>query len=130
MKILDNLKRVHTAVVLDTYNGGKLQLGDRIKNLALKAMKNGIDTPEWREYMSLFADNPEQLEHLSVEQETDPGYLRQFRGYIIGNSLCDAATDTKTGNRITEDIDLNVPAYVDPNMPAKPIVIPPLPVYP
>jgi hypothetical protein len=105
MKIYASLHRVHAAVVLDTFRGAPLQLGDKIMKLAIAALEGGIGSDAWKNYMSLFADNEIQLSRLRGADGNNADYLKQFRAYIVTNAMCDASTDTKTGLRVDERID-------------------------
>ncbi|HKU75580.1 MAG TPA: hypothetical protein VJR02_16840 [Pyrinomonadaceae bacterium] len=105
MKIYASLHKVHTAVVLDTFRGAPLQLGDKIMKLAIAALEGGINSDAWTNFMSLFADNEVQLSRLRGKDGNNSDYLKQFRAYIVSNAMCDASTDTKTGARVDERID-------------------------
>lgn len=102
-KIVRNLQKAHAAVVLDTFRGG--DLGFRMGQRAIKAITKGLNSPEWKTYMSLFADNAAQLNRLTVETPGEPAYLPQARAYIVSNAVCDAATNTETSNRVDTRID-------------------------
>ena len=106
MSIYHNLKKAHAAVALDNAKGtGKL--GADIGDLAVAAITGGIRSPEWRAYMSLFADNEEQLQRLISEPllEQEP-YLAQNRAYIVSNAVCAADTGTFVADRVDPD-DIN-----------------------
>jgi len=105
MSILKNLAKAHAAVVLDNLQGNPPTLGKKLGNAAIKAIMKGMDSDEWKSYMALFADNKAQLDRLTVEEAGEDDYLPQFRAYIVSNSVCDAATDTRTGHRVNKDID-------------------------
>jgi|SRR4030095_6213787 myo-inositol catabolism protein IolC len=124
MTILKNLQKVHTAVVVDTFKGAPLRLGDRIMKLALTAVEGGIGSDEWKDYMSLFADNAVQLARLRGTDGNNKDYLKQFRAYIVTNAMCDASTDTKTGFRVDERIDELIQDDQPDGTVTKPIEIP------
>jgi hypothetical protein len=106
-RIVKNLDRVHAAVVIDKVSpapGGKPgDLGEAIGELAVKAIMKGLRSPEWKQYMSLFADNEEQLTLLTVERETDSEYAPRDRAYIVANAVCAADTNTFTANKVSEE---------------------------
>jgi hypothetical protein len=106
-KITENLDKTHVAVVIDTYKGGNL--GVRIAQLAIRAVNGGLGSKDWRNYMSLFADNEEQLNLLTTEEvPADKPYLEQSRAYMVSNAVCDAATTTETGFRVDPGIDTGI----------------------
>ena len=103
-KITENLDKAHVAVVIDTFKGGNL--GVRIAALAIRAVNGGIKSQDWKNYMSLFADNEEQLNLLTTEEvPADKPWLEQSRVYMVSNAVCDAATTTETGFRVNTGID-------------------------
>ena len=86
-----------------TVPGKKLALGNLLKNHAIKAMMKGIGSDEWRQYMSMFADNQQQLDRLTTAEENEGQWLRESRAYIVSNSVCATATNTKTKNGVATD---------------------------
>lgn len=104
--IFDNLKHAHAAVARDNAVGSG-KLGTDIGRLAVAAITGGIRSPEWRAYMSLFADNEEQLQRLISDPPpaTEKDYLPQLRAYIVSNAVCAADTGTFVANRVDERID-------------------------
>lgn len=112
MTIMKNLKKVHAAVAKDNIVSGKL--GTRIGLLAVEAITGGVKSEAWRDYMSLFADNPEQLERLiSDPPPSDESYLLQLRAYIVSNAICAADTGTFVADRVDDRINGNVSDEVD-----------------
>ncbi|MDT7690573.1 MAG: hypothetical protein QOE46_3332 [Acidobacteriota bacterium] len=107
MGIYKNLQKVHAAVVVDQVKGAGT-LGEQIGVLAVNAIISGMDSDDWKKYMSLFADNAEQLNRLTVKAGSDDSWLRQARAYIVSNAVCAAGTTTFTGNRVTIDVDGDV----------------------
>ena len=101
--IYDNLKKVHAAVALDNAKAGGGKLGEDIGKLAVAAITGGIKSPAWRAYMSLFADNEEQLQRLiSDPPPDDESYLPRNRAYIVSNAVCAADTGTFVADRVVE----------------------------
>jgi hypothetical protein len=62
-----------------------------------------MGSDEWKKYMSLFADNTEQLNLLTVKTAGEDGWVMQNRAYIVSNAVCAAGTTTFTGNRVRTD---------------------------
>ena len=89
------------------------QLGFDLKRAAIKAMMNGIKSDEWISYMSLFAENAEQLNRLTVPQAGEDSWLTESRAYIIANAICGADSTTRTSLRVDDDIDDNINALAD-----------------
>lgn len=89
------------------------QLGFDLKHAAIKAMMKGIGSAEWTSYMSLFAENAEQLNRLTVPQENEDPWLRESRAYIVANAICGADSTTQTSLRVDNHIDDSLSAYAD-----------------
>lgn len=113
MSIIKNLQKTAAAVALSTLNAG--DLADRIGEAAIKAITNGMGSDEWKEYMALFCDTKEELAQLTLVRSTDKGYMPHMRAYIVSNAVCVAATGTRTGNGVTEDIEPSAAAVVPAN---------------
>lgn len=103
MSIYKNLQKAHAAVAVNTFQGGDLAI--RLGQQAVAALIGGMNSDEWRKYMSLFADNEAQLNRLTVKGNNEPSYLMRARAYIVSNAICDAATGTKTPQNVEPDID-------------------------
>ena len=112
--IMDNLRKVHAAVAVDNAVGSG-KLGTDIGRLAVEAITGGITSPAWKTYMSLFADNPAQLERLTVNPPpaAEKDYLPQLRAYIVSNAVCAADTGTFVADRVDERINGSVSDVVD-----------------
>jgi len=96
-----------------------VQLGFKLKQAAIEAMMAGIGSDAWDSYMSLFADNTEQLTRLTVRAVNEDLWLLESRAYMVANSICGADSTTQTGLRVDKliDADLNVDSdnkIVDP----------------
>jgi hypothetical protein len=107
MSILKNLQRVAAVVAADDLNGGKF--GESLKNTAIEAMVTGINSPAGEAYMSMFADNAQQLARLTKpDKANDPDWLPQSRAYIMANSICGTITGTRTQLNVDMRIDLGL----------------------
>jgi hypothetical protein len=112
--ILDNLKNVNKAMKTE---GIRETLGLALQQAAIAAMMDGIRTGgAWEKYMSLFADNAEQLTLLTVSTDGEPDYVRTSRAYMVANSICGADSTTQTSLRVNPNIDLGLNAAVDGNI--------------
>ena len=103
--ILERLKQTDAAMKDDTHMD---QLGFLLKDAAIKAMMAGIDSDEWKSYMSLFADNEKQLTLLTVPVAGEESYLTEARAYIVANSICGADSTTQTSLRVDPRVDDNL----------------------
>ena len=121
MGIMKNLDKVHVAVVIDTFNGGNL--GQQLSAAAMSAIMKGLGSPEWKKYMSLFADNAEQLTRLTVEDEDEPVEYRWARAYIVSNAVCGAGTTGQTKQNVPTIFDDNLTEAADGTV-QKPFPIP------
>lgn len=113
----------------------RVQLGFKLKEASIKAMMGGIGSDDWKAYMSLFADNVDQLNRLTVPQDGEDAWLPEARAYMVANAICGADSTTRTSLRVDDDIDDGVNnaadgSVVDPGQPAangaivRPFVIP------
>ena len=106
--IFENAGKIHIAVVKDKEtNQGDLALA--LSALAVKAITKGPTSKEWKQYMSLFAENDEQLRLLTepklgeVEgEQAEEFYVTKARAYIVSNAVCAAGTNTATTNGVED----------------------------
>lgn len=108
--ILDRLDQTGAAMKNASVN---VQLGFKLKQAAIEAMMAGIGSKKWEEYMSLFADNAEQLKRLTVRGENDDVWLLESRAYMVANSICGADSTTQTRLRVDAFIDDNIESDSD-----------------
>lgn len=119
--IKDNLKKVEATMKDPTKN---VAFGLSIKNAAIDAVTNGLDSPQGKAYMSLFADNEKQLTRLTVpDPQNDPTWYRESRAYMVANAICGADSTTLTGTKVKDGIDDNLPTAADGKV-TKPFPIP------
>lgn len=122
MTIFKNLQKVAAAVALDEVAGGTF--GDMVKNAGIAAVMGGINSAEWKTYMSLFADNAQQLNRLTIpDPQNDANYYPESRAYIVTNSICGTITGTRTHLNVNPDIDDTLPDAPDGTV-TKPFPIP------
>jgi hypothetical protein len=107
MSIFLNLKKAHAAVVVDNLKNPAPELSKNLRLAAIAAINGGIESEEWKKYMSLFANNDKELARLTTPQDGDGDYMPQFRAYVVSNSVCDASTDTRTPNKVDGRIDID-----------------------
>jgi hypothetical protein len=103
--ILNNLKKMHAAVVTQRLTSDESALGVALNIAAVAAVTGGINSDAWKSYMAIFADNSEQLERLTVQKPNEALYLPQLRAYMVSNAICDVSTNAFTNNRVNERID-------------------------
>ncbi len=103
--IYENIGKIHVAVVKDKEERNA-KLAQALSALAVKAIMAGFGKPEWKTYMSLFAENEAQLSVLCEIQpdEDEDSYLPQSRAYIVSNAVCAAGTNTATTNGVDRSI--------------------------
>ena len=118
---MDNLNKVETAMKDPTK---KVAFGLLLKNAAIDAVMNGLGSPQGKAYMSVFADNEQQLTRLTVpDPQNDPNYYRESRAYMVANAICGADSTTLTGTKVKPGIDDNLPIAPDGKV-TKPFPIP------
>lgn len=103
--IKDRLKQTGAAMNKAAFN---VQLGFKLKQAAIEAMMAGIGSDAWKSYMSLFANNAEQLNRLTVRGENEELWLLESRAYMVANSICGADSTTQTSLRVDALIDDNI----------------------
>lgn len=103
--ILQNLRKVHAAVVAQQIENGRSPLSQALNAAAVEAATKGITSTAWKRYMAVFADNPDQLTRLTKPQEDEEAYLKQFRAYIVSNAICTPETNAFLNNKVGNEID-------------------------
>ena len=110
-KIMDRLKKTMAAMSNPATGPG---LGFDLKDAAIKAIMGGRASTEYESYMSLFADNKDQLARLTAPiKAADPLWLAESRAYMIANAICGGDSTTQTGVAVKEDIDKGVSEAID-----------------
>lgn len=110
--IIKKVGAIHIAVVKDKETRGG-ELAEALSKLAVEAIMEGVGKPAWRKYMSIFADNPDQLKLLSEPGNPEPDYLPKVRAYIVANAVCAAGTNTATTNGLSPQMKSSLVAAVD-----------------
>src|SRR5215212_1380017 len=87
--ILENIGKIHIAVVKDKETGDG-ELGQTLGEFAVAAIMGGIKSEAWKTYMSIYADNADQLKLLTEVGNPEDDYLSQTRAYIVSNAVCAA----------------------------------------
>lgn len=97
--IFENAGKIHVAVVKDKETRqGDLALA--LSRLAVEAIMKGPGSRQWKDYMSIFADNAAQLKLLTEPQEGEEFYVTKARAYIVSNAVCAAGTNTAITNGV------------------------------
>lgn len=105
MSIKDNLLKTQKAVANDIGNGNALELADKLREAAIAAITNGMKSKEWKQYMALFCDNPNELAQLTTVRNTDRNYMPQMRTYIAATAVCLPDTNTDIAGAVSEDVE-------------------------
>ena len=74
---------------------------------AVDAMLNGKDSDQWKDYMSFFAQTPEELARLTFADDlskTDPD-VRESILYIASNAACTTVTLKDMPDAVNDVID-------------------------
>jgi hypothetical protein len=97
-KIIANIQRIQTAMQNGTLAPS---LGLVLKKNAIAGIANGVASKEARRYMSMFADNDEQLNLLtSIQPPANKPWLPEAQAYMMANAVCNPNTNGATGNGI------------------------------
>lgn len=85
MKIRARITQVQEALHAQ---GTASKLHTDFTSAALNAIRGGITSAEWKEYMRLFADNEAQLKRLTGEDSSTEGYVKVASAYLVANGTC------------------------------------------
>jgi hypothetical protein len=105
-KIMHNLRKKAAEIALDEDG----VIAEKLKWMAINAILNGPGSHQWHKYMELFADTPEQLNRLKLEDDkkNDPK-VRSSCAYIVSNAICGTQTGTQTHKLVDLEIDEGLP---------------------
>ncbi|MEP6900754.1 MAG: hypothetical protein ABJA66_03330 [Actinomycetota bacterium] len=115
MSIMETINELHNFVEANKDNDGGKKRARDIKMLAVTAIRYGMKSRDWQEYMKEFAKegesvNPLKLKRLIGEDEafnkTEWSY--ETLAYIAANATCDVTTTVGTGNGLTTDMKNNL----------------------
>lgn len=63
-------------------------------------------TPQWKAYMEHFAESPEQLNRLTLQDAAKNQFtVRRSLAYIVSNAVCGAISTTKTFENVADEIE-------------------------
>lgn len=117
MKIIDRVKAVSEAFIEDgkpTGTGGTLAFP--MKSAAILAALGGINSKEWRDFMSILACNEDQLKRLTgADAFAKIAYVRESSAYLVTNSTCGGHTPQRLPEFVDERIDDQLNFITDPN---------------
>lgn len=114
MSILKNIEDQREFIKASPTGAGKTR-ADEISAAAKEAIFNGINSVEWKNFMSLyFAKSKEQLDRLTHKDEkfNNSQWGEMSLAYIAGNALCTVRTSTATGTI------MNMPTEMQENLDA------------
>lgn len=108
MNITGNIEAQRDFILKDPEGAGKTRAED-IAKAAILAIKKGMNSDEWREFMSYYAKSGDELNRLcGLDQDfNDTHWGRMTPTYIAANALCTVRTtrkDEKIGHTL-----LNMP---------------------
>jgi hypothetical protein len=108
MKIVDRVHYVRDAVAADYAANGTL--GEELQTASFKAILGGIESEDWANYMSLFADSEEQLSRLRGTDalSTNEPWVKVQCAYLAGGGVCGGMTPSRLLEFVTSAIDFNI----------------------
>lgn len=108
MKILDRVNLV-SRIVKDDHDHEEGKIGVNLRDAAIKAIRGGIDSPDWPDYMTIFADNEEQLKRLSGKEDSNTfPWANQMSAYLVSSGMCGGLTPGRLSEFLDERIDQGV----------------------
>jgi len=78
---------------------------DELHAKALNAILGGSGSPQWEDYMNLFATNAQELARLIPTDGTTQPDREQARAYLVANGMCFLGTTTGLIDNVTTDLD-------------------------
>ncbi len=116
MSIINKISDIHQFVEDNKQNETGKKRARELKLLAVSAIRFGMKSRDWEEYMKEFAKeddntvNPQKLRRLIGEDEafnkTEWSY--ETLAYIAANATCDVTTTVGTGNGLTDEMKNNL----------------------
>lgn len=107
MSIRDNVTKIKKQMLMEVGETAKPTC-DKISKLGLKAIHNGKDSAEWREYMTLFAEpgNDKQLNRLLAKDDTaNDDAMNEARAYLVADGPCTPDTVLNFGKGASDTLD-------------------------
>lgn len=104
MSIIGNAKKVAAAVAQGNVTGDTF--GGDVKAAATKAIFGGIQSQDWEDYMTLFADNAAQLQRLKgADAQANVSWVRDSIAYLAADGMCGATTTGIIANNLDARLD-------------------------
>jgi hypothetical protein len=115
MPILDKLVQKRAEVLEAEQNDNKV-VGERLKALAVAAILRGKKSKAWDTYMRQYAENPEQLARLKLEDDfsKQEDWVPEMVAYMVANATCGGGTGNGLVNNVDERIDAELPSAPAP----------------
>lgn len=87
-----------------------------LKDLAGKAIRNGMQSRDWETFMKEFASNEQELKRLIGEDQAfnQTQWGLDSLAYIPANSTCDVATTTRTVANMSDEMKENLDFFPAP----------------
>ena len=127
MSIVGKINDIHLFVEANKDNDAGKNFANALKLLAVQAIRYGISSRAWEEYMTEFAKegvapnevvNPLKLKRLMGEDNVFNAthYAEETLSYIAANATCDVGTTVGTRNGLTPPMRFNLDVgFVPPN---------------
>lgn len=110
MKILERIALVQAALVAQ---GTTTTLHFELSDAAIKATRGGIVSQDWADYMTVFADNEQQLKRLTgKDDQAEEDYVKVSSAYLVANGTC--------GGHSPTGLHLFIDARIDEDLPVEP----------
>ncbi len=105
MKIIEKIDLIHEFIKNDPTGAGAT-VASEIQRLSTRAIRNGVQSEHWKDYMCIFASNPAQLQRL-IGNDND--YNQTAWGdislaYVTANGMCGVGTTTGTRKNLPEQL--------------------------
>jgi hypothetical protein len=101
---MQNVKRVQRAIVHSA--SLKDNLAAQVKAVAVKAVRGGKDSDDWKKYMAIFADNEAQLQRLlGNDALANESWFPETTAYLVSNGVCTTPSSLRFTDNIDEHID-------------------------
>lgn len=118
MKIIKKVNSVKDAILAEQTAGGgsgRGTKGYKLKVAAIKATLGGINSNDWKKYMSIFASNEDQLKRLTGrDANAADTWVKETSAYLVANGTCGGFTPNGLPQFLKAEIDDGLPEATDP----------------
>ena len=111
MAISDNITNKALAIHNEflEFQAGNIQdtpIATEVRTKSTAAILEGNQSEAWVSYMELFAQSPQELDHLVPRDKTTSTDLQKARAYLVANGMCSLGTTRTLLNNVGNRLDI------------------------